>query len=403
MNRQNLAHYFPDEVKKIFQIFLKEGDEIRLVGGCVRDLLIGKMVHDFDFATKFLPDDIIAILEKNNVKAIPTGKKFGTITAVLNRKNFEITTLRKDLNNDGRHCEPEFVDDYLLDASRRDFTINALYLDDKGTIMDYFNGIADLQNKHVRFIGDATSRIEEDYLRVLRFFRFSCDYADMLDTQGFAACVQAKEHISTLSRERIRTEFLKMLSSQNRDNILTILQAIDESDVARHIFAMGFGVENLQKLFAFESKYGVSSDVELKIAALFIDHITDLKEFGVAICATNKEKKYLQYLLSKLSQIKAGMTRDDIIISLAFDDKKYVRDAYILSALYDNCADVSAHLELLDHFTLPDFPLNGHDLKAYGIVNEDIKYALEKAKKFWALNGFAASKDELLKYLGLYT
>ena len=150
--RPNLIAKLPKEVIKLFEIF--EGN-IRLVGGCVRDLILERQIHDYDFATKALPDDIIKILKKNNIQAIPTGIKFGTITAVINGNNFEITTLRKDQNQDGRHCDVEFVDDYFFDAARRDFTMNALYLDEKGVIYDYFGGIADIKSKKVKFIGDA--------------------------------------------------------------------------------------------------------------------------------------------------------------------------------------------------------------------------------------------------------
>lgn len=398
MKKTDLAQYFPDEVNRIFEIFLKQGDEIRLVGGCVRDLLVGKEVHDFDFATKLVPDEMIEVLERNNVKAIPTGKKFGTITAVVNRKNFEITTLRKDLNNDGRHCEPEFVDDYLLDASRRDFTINALYLDDKGNIFDYFNGTTDLENKKVRFIGDADARIEEDYLRVLRFFRFSCDYAAKLDEQGFRACVKAKENLRTLSRERVRTEFLKLINSQNRANIIKILQEIDENAVCHQIFTMGFSTANLAKLFEIETKFAVKSDLDLKIAALFVHNITDLKEFGVELCATNKEKKLLQYLLSNIDQ-KTDL--EQLKVRLAFDNANYVKVLYIMHLISNLDENAQSNLEFLNNFTLPDFPLNGNDLKEFGIVNIQISQNLNKAKEFWALNDFDCSKDELLEFLGL--
>ncbi len=186
---------FAPEIKKIFDIF---GDDLRLVGGCVRDLLLEKKVNDFDFATRFIPSETIKILERNKIKAVPTGVKFGTITAVIDSKNFEITTLRKDNETDGRHCEPEFVDDYALDAARRDFTVNALYMDRVGKISDYFDGISDLKKQKIRFIGDANERIAEDYLRILRFFRFSARYAKRLDREGFAACVSNKSGLKKL-------------------------------------------------------------------------------------------------------------------------------------------------------------------------------------------------------------
>jgi poly(A) polymerase len=209
-----LTKSFLAEVKILFQVF---NSEILLVGGCVRDLLLKKKIADFDFATKLRPNEIIKILEENNLKAIPTGIKFGTITAVVNHKNFEITTLRKDNETDGRHCDPEFIDDFELDAARRDFTVNALYLDEAGNIYDYFDGISDLNNQEIKFIYDANKRIEEDYLRILRFFRFSCKYAKKLDREGLTACILQKENLKKLSRERIRSEFLKIVGNENKE------------------------------------------------------------------------------------------------------------------------------------------------------------------------------------------
>ena len=220
---------FPSEVKKLFEIF---GEDIRLVGGSLRDLLLGKNMKDFDFATKFLPNEVIAILEKHQIKALETGIKFGTVTAVINHKNFEITTLRKDQNHQGRHCDVEFVADYLLDASRRDFTINALYLDCEGNIYDYFGGIDDLEKEKVKFIGNANSRIEEDFLRILRFFRFSCEYAKSLDKQGLEACTKQKENIKKLSRERIRQEFIKMFATSKTANLFKILAVMKKENRA---------------------------------------------------------------------------------------------------------------------------------------------------------------------------
>ena len=229
----------PAEVKTIFKIFAQntkqDKDSIRLVGGCVRDLLLEKTVNDFDFATKLQPQEIIAILEKNQIKAIPTGIEFGTITAVVNHKNFEITTLRKDNEPDGRHLKAEFVNDYHLDAARRDFTINALYLDDQGEIYDYFNGLEDLENKKVRFIGDAKERITEDYLRILRFFRFSCFYSAEFDQEGLNACFQLKSNLQKLSSERVRAEIFKIFSCLNRNSLIKTLRTLNDSRITEEI------------------------------------------------------------------------------------------------------------------------------------------------------------------------
>ena len=246
IHKPQLTKNFTSEVSKLFAIF---AENIRLVGGCVRDLLLQKEVHDFDFATKFTPDEIIEILTKNKIKSILTGKKFGTITAVVNGKNFEITTLRTDEENDGRHAKVKFVDDYYEDASRRDFTINALYLDQEGNIYDYFDGIFDLNEKNLKFIGDANQRINEDFLRILRFFRFNLSYAKNIDKESLQACINNKEGLKILSRERVRLEFLKIISSADKVRLIEILEIFNESEISKYLFSSKLDVKKLTNFF----------------------------------------------------------------------------------------------------------------------------------------------------------
>ncbi len=424
----NLAKNLPPEVKKIFNIFLNQGDEIRLVGGCVRDLLIEKKVNDFDFATKVLPEEIIKILEKNKIQAIPTGVKFGTITAVVNHKNFEITTLRKDSETDGRHCQPEFIDDYFVDAARRDFTINALYLDNKGFIHDYFSGISDLKNQEVKFIGNAQERIEEDFLRILRFFRFSCDYAKKLDEEGLKACFIKKNGLQKLSRERIRMEFLKLISSAKKAALIEILKQAEEQKIISEIFSTKLDIKALETLFQIEDKLQISADLNLKMAALFLTEILRschsreggnplltqnwipafagmtrgagmTKEGGMTteIVATNSEKQYLQFLIKNIAN---NFDDKSLKLLLAFENKDLVRDSYLFSLLKNfNEIEAKKNLNCIENFSMPNFPINGDDIKNLGLKNEEIGIALRKAKEFWVLNGFEPSKQELLSGL----
>jgi poly(A) polymerase len=390
-----LTKFFPAEVKILFQIF---NSEILLVGGCVRDLLLKKKIADFDFATKLRPNEIIKILEENNLKAIPTGIKFGTITAVVNHKNFEITTLRKDNETDGRHCEPEFIDDYELDAARRDFTVNAIYLDEVGNIYDYFDGISDLNNQEIKFIDDANKRIEEDYLRILRFFRFSCKYAKNLDKEGLIACVLQKENLKKLSRERIRSEFLKIIGNENKANLLNILQVLKDQEISAEIFSARLEIQDLARLFEIEKKLEFSADLKLKLAALFLNETFDLKVFAQEICATNLEKKYLQlvnfYSASSLNELK---------ILLAFEEKNLVLNIYLFTLAKSNQSlktdEVKKNLEFFQNFSLPNFPLNGYDLTQLGFKGSMVGDVIKKAKVFWAQNGFLLKKEDLIKFV----
>jgi poly(A) polymerase len=415
-NYLNLVKNFPFEVREIFKIFLKEGDEIRLVGGCVRDLLINKEVNDFDFATKFLPQEVIKILEKNHIKAVPTGVKFGTITAVINHKNFEITTLRKDFETDGRHCNPEFIDDYFFDAARRDFTMNALYLDDKGVVYDYFDGVEDIKKQYVKFIGNAQERIKEDYLRILRFFRFSCNYAKNLDEIGFAACVLEKKGLKKLSRERIRIEFLKLISSKNHINLIKILQQIEDQKIAEEIFATAFDIKALTRIFEIINELKIEVNLELKIAILFLNLFSESSDFCEKnstcnnkeksdnflqffkeICATNSEKKYFQFLNSNFTKISYDETLKTLKILLAFNDKKLVKDLYLLAATKNIDIKITTeNLNFISDFSLPNFPFDGNYLKKLGFREKEIGIILNKAKISWAENDF--NPNPLLEY-----
>lgn len=399
----NLTENLPKEVKKIFKAFLKEGDEIRLVGGCVRDLLLEKQVNDFDFATKFLPEEIIETLTENSIKAVPTGEKFGTITAVINKQNFEITTLRKDTQSDGRHCVPEYVDNYYFDAARRDFTINALYLDQKGEIYDYFDGIPDLETQQVRFIGNACERIQEDFLRILRFFRFSCDYAKNPDLESFKACIRQKSNLKTLSRERIRIEFLKLLSSQRKVNLVDILQAFVRQTISSELFTEKLNIDSIRNLFEAESKLNFKASLNLKIAALFFSKDIDLKTFFTEICATNLEKRYFQFFSRRFSENNSELNLLDLKHLLAFEKKDLVLDFYVINLLHNfheiDVMDAKNNLEFIKNFALPDFPINGEDIKELGYKGEEIGNKIEEIKKFWAQNDFSLSKSDLLKFL----
>ncbi|MDX2083431.1 MAG: CCA tRNA nucleotidyltransferase [Rickettsiales bacterium] len=399
ISKPNLLKKFPKQVIILFKIF---GDDIRLVGGCVRDLLLQKKVNDFDFATKFLPQETIKILQENNIKALPTGIKFGTITAVIDGKNFEITTLRQDQENDGRHCKPKFIDDYFFDAARRDFTINALYLDYKGFIYDYFDGISDLKNKEVKFIGDANIRISEDYLRILRFFRFSCQYSKTLDRKGLIACVKQKSNLKKLSRPRIRAEILKMLSTTNKKNLITVLKVLKKTKIVEEIFFSQLDVKALEKLFVLEKKFKLSSDLDLKIAVLFLKKNFDLKNFYEEICATNLEKKYFYFLQN--NQIKNFSEFNKLLIA---NSKEVVLSLYLFglakSSSRQKTSLTKKNIKYLQEFSLPDFPLESSDLIELKFSGKILGEVLQKAKEFWAKNNFDLTKSDLIKFVAQFS
>lgn len=394
-SHKNLLKKLPSEVEILFKTF---GDEIRLVGGCVRDLILEIKVNDFDFATKYQPQEIIKILEKNKIKAVPTGIKFGTITAVVNGRNFEITTLRKDNETDGRHCNPEFVDDYFLDAARRDFTINALYLDLHGLVYDYFDGIGDLKKQKVRFIGDAKKRIEEDYLRILRFFRFSCKYARKLDIEGLKACFDLKENLPKLSRERIRSEFLKIIDCEKKDRVIAILNVMKKNNFLRQIFTQNLNILKLKRLFEIERSLEITASLRLKLAIIFWKKNADFKSFFSEICATNLEKKYF----SNLSNL-AGSNYEELMRLFLSFEKEVILDFYFISLCkklnLSEIKEIKSNIKFLQKFSSPHFPLNGDEVKNLGFKSKEIGVAIKSAQDFWIKGNFKADKKELINFL----
>ncbi|NBV06825.1 MAG: CCA tRNA nucleotidyltransferase [Proteobacteria bacterium] len=398
-SQPKLIKKLPQEVKILFKVF---GSEIRLVGGCVRDLLLNKKINDFDFATKFLPTEVIKILAKNKIKAVPTGVKFGTITAVVNGKNFEITTLRRDNETDGRHCKPKFIDDFYFDAARRDFTINALYLDSAGLVYDYFAGSSDLKSKKVKFIGNANKRIAEDFLRILRFFRFSNEYAKSLDSKGLAACTQQKENLKKLSRERIRAEILKMLMSDKKTNLIAVLKVLQNKKIAAEIFSTKLDIKALESFFKIEKEFKISSNLSLQLAILFAQKNLDLKIFFSEICATNAEKKYFQFIVENLTAYK---NFDQKILKqlLTSAPKEVVLDLYLIALVKNfdlqKISQVKEDIKFLKNFSLPNFPLQSTDLIKLGFVGKKLGAVLREARKIWAENNFALDKKKLLNLL----
>ncbi len=242
-------------------------DATRLVGGAVRDGLLGMAVSDIDMATRLRPDDVIARLDGAGIKAVPTGVAHGTVTAVTAGGPVEVTTLRRDVATDGRHAVVAFSDDWRADAARRDFTINALYADAaNGEVFDWFGGLEDLAARRVCFIGDPLVRIDEDHLRILRFFRFHARFATGgFDAAGLAACVARANDLMALSRERIASEVLKILAVADPTAVVSVMI---EQGIFRPVLPEIGDAAPLARLIAREAAFGIAPDPVRRFAAL---------------------------------------------------------------------------------------------------------------------------------------
>jgi poly(A) polymerase len=372
------------EYKKILSL-LNEKGQARLIGGCVRDALLGKNSYDIDIATDLIPSEVTNILSKATIKTIPTGLKFGTITAILNNEKFEITTLRKDIECNGRHAKVVFTNDFAEDAARRDFTINALsYCPFKNEIYDYFEGFKDLQEEKVVFIGEALDRIKEDYLRILRFFRFSSYYAKQLDDRGFKACKDLKDGLKTLSRERIKSEMDKIIVSKRAAQILEAMFEIG-------ILELIFSIQNYEIKIFEQTK-------ELELATNYALLLYNLKNVNSKLLLDWKFSKHeamqILSILNFLNDAKCDMKK------IWFEKKNYTE--YLLAASIIGKLDYLQVKEFIlkyDTLLRPKFQVNGNDLLNMNIEKKEIGAKLEYLKNFWIEQDFKPSKLELLEKL----
>ena len=266
----------------------------RYVGGAVRDDLLGMPVSDIDLATRIEPDEVVCRLEKARIKAVPTGIDHGTVTAVSDAQPFEITTLRRDVTTDGRRAVVAFTDDWKEDAARRDFTINALSADPlTGELFDYFGGLADLQRRHIRFIGDPLQRIAEDHLRILRFFRFHARFdAGEPDGAAIDACTARANDLMALSRERIADELLKLLGLEDPSRTVAIML---ERGILKPVLPEiePIGVAALKSLIEAERAAGIDADPLRRLAALLPRDPIVADAVGARLKVSNKARKRL--------------------------------------------------------------------------------------------------------------
>ncbi|MEZ5690069.1 MAG: CCA tRNA nucleotidyltransferase [Rickettsiales bacterium] len=386
------------QTAKLIEAFSDKSNSFRFVGGCVRDCIIGKKVTDIDVATSLLPDEVIKLLGESEIKVIPTGIKHGTVTAVIDDKHFEITTLRKDVSCDGRHAEVEFSDSWQEDAKRRDFTINALYLSVDGDLFDYFDGAGDLQKGQIKFIGDARARIVEDYLRILRFFRFYTYYgSNKVDAEALKACAEYAEKIDSVSGERIRDEMIKILSS---DKVFRTLELMQGSGVLYKVLGFNVRIEdNIER---------VNSDFRLRVALLIMSADVGLeKAFGILSRRwrlSNSTSQEIFTLITHVYDIKPDVDTAEQRKLI----RKFSKEIFFLLVRLRKALDKDAYAKRYDDmidfvrsWQIPVFPVGGDDLKELGMVEgKEIGIILNNLEKMWEDSDYQLTKEELIEGLG---
>lgn len=348
----------------------------RVVGGAVRDTLLGIAVSDLDIATPLDPQEVMRRLEAAGIKVIPTGLAHGTITAVSSGTVIEVTTLRRDLTTDGRRATVAFTDDWREDAARRDFTINALYADpDTGEVFDYFGGMADLAARHVRFIGDPLRRIAEDHLRILRFFRFLARFGDSPDPNSLDACTLRANDLMALSRERIADELLKLMVAKDATRVLALML---ERAIFRPVLPEILSVERFARVVALEAEAGLEPDPIRRLAALLPADASVAEAVGARLKLSNVQRKRL-----------IGATAADLLGSPRVAAYRLGREAAIDRLLLFDAHDAVAAAQDLIGWDIPRLPLTGGALIQRGLTKgPDVARALRAVESRWVEEGF---------------
>ena len=383
------------EAELIFSCLNKTGQEsmVRFVGGCVRKALCGENIDDIDLATSLEPNEVKKRLTEKNIKVIDTGITHGTITAILNKKKFEITTLRKDVSTDGRHANVEFSLNWEEDASRRDFTINAIYADIEGRIFDPLNGKSDLQNGKIKFIGSPEERIQEDYLRILRYFRFFTQYSkEDYDEKTIRAIKRYINGLNKISNERIFDELKKILALRNVHNLFS--HKISK-EIFINIFPQLKYYERLKIINDQSKELREKYDNDLIMALLIVDESNNYEYFCHKYKTSNNIKNRFRNISINFENLKSKKfyTEKNIkkLIYL-LKNKNDVRDLLLFSLFINSKTEILDIEKLMDYLNtckIPKFPISGDYLKKYGYkTGQSLGQKLKSLEEQWVENNF---------------
>jgi len=364
----------------------------RFVGGCVRNAIMGRPIDDIDIATQLTPNQTLAALEAAGIRAEPTGIEHGTITAIIEGEPFEVTSLRKDVETDGRRAVVSFTEDWAEDAQRRDFRLNALYADQDGHVFDPVGGgYADAQAGRVIFIGDGDQRLREDYLRILRFFRFNAWYGAEIDAKGLAACQRQASGLTKIARERIWKELKKLLSAPEP---IPTISAMIESGVMAQIMPDPAPMDRLYDLSFSEQLCGIQPDSMLRLMALIPRQAGAIQRLNEALRLSKAEHQRLTMWAADNLPEPVGQSSSDLRATLYWHGKQAVVDRALLSG-----ADVRDLLAAVRMWRRPEFPITGEDALAAGLTGRDIGQALSRVARIWVESDFFMERNELLPLL----
>ena len=410
--RSRNLDYISQNIKKItqetsaYKVFeainnFNETSEVRYVGGCIRKIIKKEEIDDIDLATNLTPTEVCNALKKNNINFYETGIDHGTITAIISDQKYEITTLRKDVSTDGRHAKVEFSLDWKDDSNRRDFSINAIYSDKDGNLFDPHNGKKDLESGTVKFIGNPEERIQEDYLRILRYLRFFLNYSNHKHELEIVRTIKRNiKGISKLSSERLLEEFKKLTKS---DGFIKLFKDKESLELIEIIFPQLKNLQSFKKLNAYAQKNLSKIDFILLISLLIIDGTDNADYFLYKFKISNKDQKRIKFIdnfykqkvninyfteknLNKIFYFNGRQAVTDIISFKLFTSKKLEKKLVKLLDFYNNK-------------TLPTLPVGANTLMSKYNIPEGkvLGNKLKMIEEIWVQNGFQISDKQVQK------
>ena len=389
------------ETRAVMASLTANGGQARFVGGCVRNALIGAPVEDIDIATPLEPKEVVRRIEAAGLRAVATGIEHGTVTAISRSKPFEITTLRRDVSTDGRRATVAFSTEWAEDAQRRDFTMNALYADETGQVFDFVGGIADLRARRVRFIGDAATRIAEDYLRILRLFRFQAWYGKgEIDAAGLNAVAAAKDQIKTLSGERIQKEMLRFLAA---DDPAPVLRTMAACGVLAQVLPGTLRFERFQRLCTVDADSFFVPDGLLRLGSLLSEESQAI-ETARRWRLSNGDRDRLVAMMTSPVKIVSYLSIREVRRALyRFGVERFkdlVRFRWAEDQKASNGIQWRALTALADSWVRPLLPMTGGDVMAAGVPQGPlVGRVLSEVEEWWIDSDFTDDPFSLAERL----